>query len=88
VIVIKFIRTLARMVILICYVALAGLVVCFPFIYLGPVLVAPFWRWGPLLDHVKIQDSLPYFVLLALLASVMRIPELYLSHKSSEDGRE
>ena len=84
--VIKFMRILTRAVILICYMALAGIVVCFPFIYLGPVLVFPYWRWDPLLDHMEIQDSLPYFVLLALLASVMRIPVLYLSHKISEDG--
>ena len=71
-----------------CYVALAGLILYFPLVYLGEVIVYPFWRWSLLADHMAIKDSIPHIFVLAMLCAALQSIDSSLARMIAGDASE
>jgi hypothetical protein len=67
-----------------CYLALACLVIYFPVIYMGEIIVYPFWRWAPLVNHMPIEEGLIYLFLIASVCTSLQIFDSLLLQKFSE----
>ena len=86
--VVRIIRKLTLAAAVACYVALAGLILYFPLVYLGEVIVYPFWRWSLLADHMAIKDSIPHIFVLAMLCAALQSIDSSLANVVAGDAPE
>jgi hypothetical protein len=86
--VVRFIRKLTLAAVVVCYAALAGLILYFPLGYLGEVVIYPLWRWSPLVERLAIKDSISYIFVLALLCAALQSIASSLANVGAKDAPE
>ena len=82
----RALQKLTRAAKIVCYVALGGLIVYFPFGYLGEALIYPIWKWAPLLERMAIKDSMPYLFVLAVVCAFLQVFDSFLSRRTGEES--
>ena len=84
--IVRALQKLTRAAKIVCYVALGGLIVYFPFGYLGEALIYPIWKWAPLLERMAIKDSMPYLFVLAVVCAFLQVFDSFLSRRTGEES--
>lgn len=79
----KALRGMTRVATMACYLAIGCLVAFFPLIHAAKAVIYPYFRWSPLVEHMVIEDSLPYFFLLAMVGACMQLVGSFVSRKIS-----
>ena len=79
--VVRILHKISQLGVILCYVTLVCLVAYFPLVYMGEILIYPFWRWGPFVNRITIEGGLAYLFLIAVLCTVFQIFSNFLSYK-------
>ena len=73
-----------------CYAALVGLTCFLIFAYAGVALIFPIWRKYPYIEHMRVEESLPYLCIIAIVCAAIQVFNSILgrviSKKLQEDG--
>jgi hypothetical protein len=85
---VRILHGILKSAIRLCFIALACLVIYFPFVHMGEILIYPFWRWPGFVNRLTVEDGLTYLFLTALLCSMLQILESSVSRLISGERAE